>query len=67
MKERRAVTTEQKRQVVEALLEDWLLVPDLRLGQLIDNAKHGLKQEDLYYIEDFDLVDTVRRFVNEHG
>lgn len=50
----RANTPEQKREVIERLLTLWLEQPELRLGQLIMNTTHNI-----YYIEDFDLLDNL--------
>lgn len=50
----RALTPEQKREMVEQILRAWERVPDLRLGQLIDQAVRG--RGDLFYVEDHVLV-----------
>ena len=52
----RARTPEQKLDIIERLYEVWLAHPGLRLGQLIANV-----YRDPYYIEDYDLVETLER------
>lgn len=39
----------------------WKLNPELRLGQLIDNAAHQVKC-DVFYIEDKKLIDAIKDF-----
>ncbi len=52
-----------KREMVERILVAWLRVPDLRLGQLIDNAQMADPSEiDLFGVEDLDLVAMIGRF-----
>lgn len=67
----RAITVEQKRQVIESLFNLWIKYPELRLGQLIENCitklsntndKPGWSDPPLYFIEDFDLFERVDRF-----
>lgn len=58
---KRADTSEKKRAVVEAILECWELMPHLRLGQLIDNARCRNTQQ-LFHVEDTVLVDEIREF-----
>jgi len=49
---------------IHGILEDlerlWKKYPDLRLGQLLENAKYGLTGEvemrDLFYLEDEELI-----------
>lgn len=50
----RALTDEQKREVIERLYQIWLHHPELRLGQLLSIG-------DIYYIEDFDLVNRLEQ------
>lgn len=50
----RALTPSQKREVVERILSAWERVPDLRLGQLIEQAVRA--RGDLFYVEDHILV-----------
>jgi hypothetical protein len=53
----RAETPEQKRAIIEKLLQIWLMQPHSRLGQLIVNKAPGLHPNaPLYYVEDEDLV-----------
>lgn len=57
----RAITTEQKRDLVMRLLSVWLNVPELRLGQLLVNGLDNLvpehdKSHHLFNIEDEILI-----------
>jgi hypothetical protein len=56
----RALTVTQKRAIVDAVLKQWLRMPELRLGQLIDNALAG----DLFYAEDSEIAPALERFVD---
>lgn len=61
----RAVTPEQKREVIERLLAAWMRAPDLRLGQLISNSVYepvSGRMVDLFTIEDVVFVESVERF-----
>ena len=51
---RRASDHDAKRLVCEMLLAAWQNQPELRLGQLLVNA---LGDVDLFYVDDFDLVE----------
>jgi len=53
----RAATDEQKRVVIERVYTLWCAHPELRLGQLFSNVS-----SDLYYKEDFPLVETLEQF-----
>ncbi len=44
----RALTPTQKREVIEDILAAWLMLPELRLGQLL----HAVEEVPLFYIED---------------
>lgn len=41
---------------LEIIEKYWLQVPDWRLGQLIENVKRFSGKEDLFYVEDQDLI-----------
>jgi hypothetical protein len=41
----------------------WAQFPELRLGQLIENAAH---ETPIFYIEDGELVKRLYEFLNEH-
>jgi hypothetical protein len=59
----RAITPEQKREVMGRILTAWLRAPDLRLGQLIVNTQRPPGPgPDLFNVEDFELANDVRRF-----
>ena len=53
----RATTHEQKRELIEQVYALWCAHPELRLGQLLNNVS-----SDLYYKEDFPLVETLEQF-----
>lgn len=57
----RAQTPNQKRAVIESLLESWERCPEQRLGQLIENAceTHAVM---LFQVEDEGLIDCVDSF-----
>ena len=60
----RADTPEKKRVVIERLCAAWLAHPELRLGQLIENARsedtiYWRRRSDLFYVEDMILADAV--------
>jgi hypothetical protein len=59
---RRAMTPEQKRAVVERLLTAWSKYPELRLGQLIDCA---LGDRTLFHVEDLGIAELVEQFVRK--
>ena len=48
-------------EILDKLKEVWEEYPDLRLGQLIDNVV-GRSPWPLFYIEDKDLVEKVKKF-----
>jgi hypothetical protein len=58
---KRATTPEQKHEIIERLLNVWLSVPELRLGQLIDNGIpfRADGESDIFYIEDYELIECV--------
>lgn len=62
----RAVTAEQKKHVVDRILDIWNRHPTLRLGQLLDNAGlNGGVSRNLYYLEDFKLIQELEDFYRE--
>ena len=40
----------------------WEKVPDLRFGQLIENLKKYINIDDLFYIEDDEVVEKIINF-----
>jgi hypothetical protein len=56
--EGRAQTDEQKKQVMDRLLDAWKRNPKLRLGQLIYCVTGGNADEVLFSIEDFPFIET---------
>lgn len=55
----RAITPEQKKEVLDSILKVWLNNPDLRLGQLIRNSKDKYSSMKLFYIEDYELMKMI--------
>lgn len=53
----RADTIPKKLAIMERLLDAWLAHPELRLGQLIENARP--RDCDLFSIEDAELADAI--------
>jgi len=64
---RRAQTPEQKKEVLDRLLQAWLQYPELRLGQLVDNAMYINRDNkpNLFNIEDMALIEIIELFVNK--
>ena len=60
--QRRAWKPEQKLEVLEHLWDFWMMNPDSRLGQLLLNTMQS--DQSLYYIEDYDLLDCLQRYVD---
>lgn len=42
----------------------WEKVPDWRFGQLIENFKRYIGKQDLFYIEDDDMMEELVRYFN---
>lgn len=60
----RAITEEQKKEVLEKIFQLWMKYPEMRLGQLIENARlYTGEGKDLFYIEDYPLAGIIDRFV----
>ena len=55
----RALTPNQKRSIIEQIYAIWLANPYMRLGQLLNIAAVN-GNVDLYYVEDFDLLDKMK-------
>jgi len=58
----RAITPEQKDEVMRRLLLAWKKHPAQRLGQLLWNANSQTNQADLFYVEDYELVRATEEF-----
>ena len=43
----------------------WLMVPDWRFGQLIENLKRFSGKADLFYIEDYKFEELLKNFFKE--
>lgn len=60
----RAITEEQKKEVLEKIFQFWIKYPEMRLGQLIENARLYIDEgKDLFYIEDYALIEILDQFV----
>ncbi len=49
-------------EILNLLQRGWEKVPDLRFGQLIENLKRYIGVDDLFYIEDDELVEKIINF-----
>jgi hypothetical protein len=54
----RAVTKEQKEEILNRLGVLWLDNPELRLGQLIKNVY----KEDFYSVEDYEFIEKLEEY-----
>lgn len=59
----RAKTPKEKKQVLNDLLKVWLQNPELRLAQLLMNLQNA-DGIDIYYKEDFTLIEDLKKFYN---
>lgn len=62
----RAFTDSTKRAVIERIYAAWCRTPDLRLGQLIENASYGLRPNQ-FNVEDERLARDLEAFVKRHA
>jgi hypothetical protein len=60
--EKRALTNEQKEEIIVKVLEVWEQHPHLRLGQMIYIA---LNDKDIFYVEDEDFVTELQKKFNK--
>lgn len=51
--------------VLDSILVAWTHAPELRLGQLLENAGGRNSSSPMFYIEDSTLVDAVQKFDQE--
>ena len=49
---------------LETIAKCWVQVPDWRFGQLIENLKRRLDIKDLFYIEDKELEEAIKKVFN---
>ena len=49
---------------LETIAKCWEQVPDWRFGQLIENLKRRLDIKDLFYIEDEELEEAIKKIFN---
>lgn len=62
----RADSQELKRKLLDRIFECWTRTPELRLGQLIENARHEFGDvSDLFYLEDDALGHALECFVQK--
>jgi len=62
----RALTTVEKRFIVNSIFNVWITYPQLRLGQLL--ASCIPENKDLFYIEDYKLIDMMEdRYYKAQG
>lgn len=43
-------------QILSLLARGWSQMPNIRFGQLIENLKRYIGKEDIFYIEDDDMI-----------
>lgn len=60
--ENRAITENQKEEVIKKILNAWKHLDTFRLGQLLIAANQG----DLFYTEDFVLIERIEKLLSEH-
>ena len=48
--------------MLDLLEEGWSQMPDIRFGQLIENLKRYTGKEDLFYIEDEQMVEYIKDY-----
>ena len=48
--------------ILELVEYYWMKVPDWRLGQLIENVKTFSEKEDLFFVEDDELMELFEEF-----
>ena len=51
--------------ILSILQQCWEKVPNLRFGQLIENLKKYMGVEDLFYIEDEELLEKLTDFLKQ--
>jgi hypothetical protein len=65
----RALTPKDKKAVLDLIYKAWLMLPELRLGQLIDGALSTRPTTeplpDFFYIEDEALANRVEEYATE--
>ena len=49
-------------EILNLLQRGWEKMPDLRFGQLSENLKRYIDVDDLFYIEDDELVEKIINF-----
>ena len=49
-------------EILNLLQRGWEKVPDWRFGQLIENLKRYINIDDLFYIEDDKMIETIVNF-----
>ena len=49
-------------QVMNLIQRGWEMVPDWRLGQLIENLSRYIGVDDLFYIEDDKMMEVIAEF-----
>lgn len=59
----RAETAEDKKAIIQRIMVAWLSKPNLRLGQLLENALPV--EDDLFYMEDDVLIGHLERYVRK--
>lgn len=55
---------DERKEVINRIYELWSAVPEMRLGQLIDNATHN-KSSGTYFLSDKELVNELENYMNK--
>ena len=50
----------------QRLAEAWKNVPDWRFGQIIENLKRAMGKEDIFYIEDNEMIDYIENYFKDY-
>lgn len=48
--------------IINALAEGWAKVPDWRFGQLIENLKRYIGTDDIFYLEDENMLKYIEDY-----
>jgi hypothetical protein len=65
----RAISSNDRRTVIDELLKAWEKVPELRFGQFIVNVMTSdyRKMDSFFSVEDMDLVDAAKEFLKKRN
>ena len=55
-----------RKRVLEILANSWRTFPELRLGQLIVNVSGHRSENDVFYVEDAEMLSDIADFTEKH-